>query len=160
MPAAPRPRARDTILYGGLTAGLLDACDATVFFGALGARPERIAQYIASALVGPASFEAGAATIALGVALHFMVAICIATTFYLLSRWVPALVARPVVGGLGFGVAAYFVMGHVVVPLSRARSSSAFSLPVFLNGVIGHAVLIGLPIALFAARSARRRPAA
>jgi hypothetical protein len=158
MATAQRPRARDTILYGGLTVGLLDACDATVFFGALGVRPDRIAQHVASGLIGPASFEGGAATIILGVVLHFTVAICIATTFYLLSVRIPALVAHPVIGGLGFGVAAYFVMGHVVLPLSRVKSSSgAFSFPVFANGVIGHAVLIGLPIALFAARSARRR---
>lgn len=157
MATAQRPRARETILYGGLTVGLLDACDATVFFGALGVRPERIAQHVASGLLGPASFEGGAATIALGVALHFTVAICIAATFYLLSLRIPALVAHPVLGGLGFGVAAYFVMGHVVLPLSRVRTSGAFSFPVFVNGVVGHAVLIGLPIALFAARSARRR---
>jgi hypothetical protein len=158
MAIAQRPRALDTILYGGLTVGLLDACDATVFFGALGARPDRIAQHVASGLLGPASFDGGAATIALGVVLHFTVAICIATTFYLVSLRIPALVSHPVIGGLGFGVAAYFVMGHVVVPLSRVRmSTSGFSFPVFVNGVVGHAVLIGLPIALFAARSARRR---
>jgi hypothetical protein len=157
MAIVQRPRARDTILYGGLTVGLLDACDATLFFGALGASPERIAKSVASGVLGPASFEGGAATIVLGVVLHFTVAICIATTFYLLSQWIPALVTHPVIGGLGFGVAAYFVMGHIVLPLSRARSGGPFSLPVFLNGVIGHAVLIGLPIALFAARSARRR---
>ena len=55
----------------------------------------------------------------LGVVLHFTVAICIATMFYLLSLRIPALVTHPVIGGLGFGVAAYFVMGHIVVPLSR-----------------------------------------
>ncbi|HEU4733085.1 MAG TPA: hypothetical protein VFT22_34565 [Kofleriaceae bacterium] len=155
MATVRSPRARDTILYGGLTAGLLDACDATLFFGSLGARPERIAQHVASGLLGPASFEGGAATIVLGVILHFTVALCIATTFYLLGRSIPALVTHPVPGGLGFGVAAYFVMGHVVVPLSRAKTSGVFSPPVFVNGVVGHALLIGLPIALFAARSAR-----
>jgi hypothetical protein len=157
MAIAMTPRARDTILYGGLTVGLLDACDATLFFGALGAKPDRIAQHVASGLLGPSSFDGGAATIVLGVVLHFTVAICIATTFYVLSQRIPALVTHPVIGGLGFGTAAYFVMGHVIVPLSRARSGGAFSLPVFLNGVIGHAVLIGLPIALFAARSAHQR---
>jgi hypothetical protein len=158
MASAQLPRARDTILYGGLTVGLLDACDATLFFGALGARPERIAQHVASGVLGPASFDGGAATIVLGVVLHFTVAICIATTFYLLSRRIPALVTHPVIGGLGFGVAAYFVMGHVVVPLSRVHGSGTFSFPVFVNGVLGHALLIGLPIAVFASRSARKAP--
>jgi hypothetical protein len=153
------PRARDTILYGGLTAGVLDAFDATLFFGSLGARPDRIAQHVASGLLGPASFEYGAASIVAGVVLHFCVAMSIATTFWLLSQRIPAMSSHPVIAGLGFGTAAYFVMGHVVLPLSRARSGGAFSFPVFVNGVVGHAVLIGLPIALWAARSARTRAA-
>lgn len=149
------PRALETILYGGLTVGLLDACEITLYVVLRGGRPERIAQHVASSLLGPSSFEGGAAPIVLGIVLHFMVAISIATTFYLLCRIVPALLARPVVAGLCFGVAAYFVMGHVVVPLTRVKQAAVFSLPGFINGVVGHAVLIGLPIALWAARSVR-----
>lgn len=158
-PPRQPPRARDTILYGGLTAGVFDAFDATLFFGALGAKPDRIAQHVASGLLGKASFDYGAASIAAGVVLHFCVAISIATVFWLLSQRIAALSTHPVIGGLAFGTAAYFVMGHVVVPLSRARSGGAFSFPVFVNGVVGHAVLIGLPIALWAARSIRTPPA-
>ncbi|MEO7733245.1 MAG: hypothetical protein ABIY55_19940 [Kofleriaceae bacterium] len=153
------PRARETILYCGLTAGVLDAFDATLFFGALGAKPDRIAQHVASGLLGPASFEYGAASIVAGIVLHFCVAMSIATTFWLLSQRISAMSSHPVIAGLGFGAAAYFVMGHVVLPLSRARSGGAFSFPVFVNGVVGHAVLIGLPIALWAARSVRTRAA-
>jgi hypothetical protein len=66
MAVSSSPRARDTILYGGLTAGVLDAFDATLFFGALGATPDRIAQHVASGLLGPASFDDGAASIVAG----------------------------------------------------------------------------------------------
>ena len=155
MAIVQRPRARDTILYGGLTVGLLDACDATLFFGALGATPERIARHVASGLLGPSSFTGGALPIVLGVVLHFAVAISIATVFYVLSQGIPALWRRPVLGGLGFGVAAYVVMTWIVVPLSRATHGTP-SLRVLINGVVGHAVLVGLPIALWAARSVRR----
>jgi len=149
-----RPSVRDTILYGGLTAGLLDACDASLFFGSRGASPPRIAQYISSALLGKAAFDGGAATVALGIALHFAVALSIATAFYLASRWIPALVRRPVIGGLAFGVVAFAGMNWGVVPLTRATHSLALPpLAVLINGVVGHAVLIGLPIALWAARS-------
>jgi hypothetical protein len=154
MTLLQRPRARDTILYGGLTVGLLDACDAVLFFGARGASPDRIAQHVASGLLGRASFEYGAASIVAGVVLHFAVALSIATVFYVLSLRIPALVRHPVSAGLVFGVAAYFVMDNVVVPLSRAPTGR-FALSVLINGVVGHAVLIGLPIALFAARSVR-----
>lgn len=149
----PAPRARDTILYGGLTAGLLDACDATLFFGARGASPERIARHVASGLLGPSAFGGGPAVIVLGVVCHFAVALSIATVFYLLARRLHGLVAHPALGGVAFGVAAYFVMGHVVVPVSRAPSPGAFSWPVFANGVLGHGLLVGLPIALWARRA-------
>jgi uncharacterized membrane protein YagU involved in acid resistance len=161
MESLQAPRARDTILYGGLTAGFFDAWDATLFFGSRGAPPDRIAQHVASGLLGPASFSYGAASIVAGVILHFCVALCIATTFYLFARKIPWLVQHPVVSGLGFGVLAYEVMDHVVVPLSRvARPAhpAPFSWAVWTNSVVGHAVLIGLPIALWAARSARKRP--
>jgi len=156
MASVQRPRARDTILYGGLTVGLLDACDATLFFGSRGASPERIARAVASGLLGPSSFEGGAGPVVLGVLCHFAVAISIATVFYVVSGWIPALVRRPVIGGLAFGVVAYFVMTHVVVPLSRAKDGGWPPFPVVVNGVVGHAVLVGLPIALWAARSVRR----
>ena len=149
-----QPRALDTILYGGLTAGLLDACDAVLFFGSRGARPDRIAQHVASGLLGRASFGHGAASIAAGVVLHFAVALSIATVFYVLCRRISIMVRHPVLAGLVFGVAAYFVMDNIVVPLSRAPTGR-FALPVLINGVVGHALLVGLPIALFAARSTR-----
>lgn len=154
MALAQPPRARDTILYGGLTIGVLDACDATLFFGSRGISPERIARHVASGLLGPASFEGGTAPIVLGVVLHVTVAICIAATFYLLARRLPALVEHPVAGGLAFGVAAYFVMSWIVVPLSRAPHGAP-PLPVLINGIVGHALLVGLPPALWAARSTR-----
>ena len=160
--AVMQPRARDTILYGGLTAGLLDACDAVMFFGSRGASPERIARHVAAGLLGPSSFQAGGWVIPLGVVLHFAVALSIATVFYLVSGRLPALLRHPVVAGLGFGVVAFFVMSWGVVPLSGAPHGSGIPpLAVMVNGIVGHAVLIGLPIALFAARSIRRpaRPA-
>ncbi|HEY0191221.1 MAG TPA: hypothetical protein VGC42_08890 [Kofleriaceae bacterium] len=150
------PRARDTIVYGGLTAGMLDACDAMAFFGARGASPQRIARYVASELVGPGAFDGGGSMIVLGVVGHFAVALAIAATFWGLARRLRAPVEHPVIGGIGFGVAANVVMDHVVVPLSRAPAAAgAFSWAVLANGVLGHALLIGLPIALWAARSSR-----
>ena len=161
MAFAQAPRARDTILYGGLTAGFFDAWDATLFFGSRGAAPDRIAQHVASGLLGRASFSYGAVSIVAGIILHFCVALSIATTFYLFARKLPVMIKHPVISGLAFGVIAYEVMDHVVVPLSRVPTPATappFSWAVWTNSVVGHAVLIGLPIALWAARSARKRP--
>jgi hypothetical protein len=60
----------------------------------------------------------------------------------------PILVRRPVPCGLGFGVAVYFFMKYVVLPLSAVVRLTPFD-PL---AMIGHAFLVGLPIALVARR--------
>lgn len=140
------------IVAGGLVAGVLDALDAIVAFKlVLGFDPVPIYQFVASGALGPAAFSGGLATAALGLAIHFVIAFSAAAVFTLASvRW-RALVTRPAVTGAAFGVLVYLVMTHVVVPLSKIPASP-FSLPLALNGVIGHALLVGLPIAVAARR--------
>jgi hypothetical protein len=55
---------------------------------------------------------------------------------------------RAVLFGLLYGTAVYFFMNYLVLPLS-----APFHLGLFLNGVIGHALLVGIPIALCARRT-------
>jgi hypothetical protein len=150
-----RPRAFDTILYGGLVVGILDGLFALIFYGLiLGVKPLRIFQSVASGLLGKASFEGGVQTFLLGILLHFVVALCIAAVYYAVSLKLPVLIDRAVVCGLIYGMIAYLGMNYLVIPLSAARSGS-FSLSVFLPAFIGHALLVGLPIALIARRSAK-----
>lgn len=152
-----RPRAFDTILYGGLVVGILDGLFALVFYGLiLSAKPMRIFQSVASGLLGRASFEGGIPTFLLGILLHFVVASCIAAVYYLASLKLPVLIHRPVVCGLIYGMLAYLGMNYVVIPLSAARSGP-FSLRLFLPAFIGHALLVGLPIALLTRRSAKAK---
>lgn len=155
------PRARDTILYGGLTAGFFDFWDATLFFGSRGVPFDGLWRFVASGVLGPSARDLGTAGVIIGVICHFCVAFGIAATFYLFARKIRWLVAHPVLSGLGFGVLAHEVMQHVVVPLSRVATPAKpapFSWAVWTNSIVGHALLIGLPIALWAARSARKRP--
>ena len=79
------------LAYGTLVVGVLDLTDALVFFGLRGARPIRIGQSIAAGLLGRAAFSGGWPTALLGVALHFVIALCIVTTYGLLSRRLPLL---------------------------------------------------------------------
>jgi hypothetical protein len=149
-----RPRALDTILYGGVVVGILDGLFALVFYGLiLGVQPMRIFQSVASGLLGRASYDGGVPTFLLGILLHFVVASCIAAVYYLASLKLPILIRRAVVCGLIYGVLAYLGMNYVVIPLSAA-GSGRFSLRTFLPAIIGHALLVGLPIALLARRSA------
>jgi hypothetical protein len=99
------PRAFDTILYGGLVVGILDMLFAFTFYGLmLGAQPLRIFQSVAAGLLGrTVAYEGGIRTFLLGVLLHFVVATCIATVYYLGSRILPLLIRHPVASGLMYG---------------------------------------------------------
>jgi hypothetical protein len=144
------------ILWGGLIAGVLDGLDALLFFSlVMGAAPGRIFQFIASGLLGPKAFESGGSAL-LGVVCHFIVAFGAATAYYLLSRMVPSLLARPFLWGPLFGVGVYAFMQYVVIPLSLVPRRVAPTSIGLLNQLFAHTVLVGLPIALAARWSARK----
>ncbi len=155
-----RPRAFDTIVLGGLAIGVLDFLDATIFFIVYtGTTLVRVWQSVAAGILGrDAAVAGGWGTAALGIFLHFVIAFIVATVYFAGTRATGLLVRYPVVSGLAFGVIANFVMQWVVIPLSNAGgpTPAPFRWPVFLNSVIGHALFVGLPVALIAARSARR----
>src|SRR6266481_7239190 len=156
-----RLRALETILYGGLVVGILDLLFAFTFYGLiLGARPLRIFQSVAAGLLGrTAAFEGGVRTFLLGILLHFVVATCIATVYYVATLLLPVLIRHAVASGLIYGMIAYLGMKYVVVPLSAiGQRGSLPRLPIFLTEIIGHAFLVGLPLALLARRSARGTP--
>jgi uncharacterized membrane protein YagU involved in acid resistance len=140
------------ILWGGLIAGILDAVDGVIAFGTQGLSSIQVLQYIASGALGQSAFQGGLATAALGALFHFFIALVAAAVFVLAGGWAPVLKTRPVPFGLLYGAAVYFFMNYLVLPLS-AVVPSRFNLALFLNGVIGHALLVGLPITLFARRS-------
>ena len=152
-PLPGRPRALDTILYGGLVVGILDGLFALIFYGLiLGVKPIRIFQSVAAGLLGKASYDGGISTFLLGILLHFLVATCIAAVYCLVSLKLPVLISHPVICGLIYGLIAYLGMNYVIVPLSAIGSRPSPPLRIFLPAFIAHAFLVGLPIALIARR--------
>jgi hypothetical protein len=154
----PRPRAFQTIVFGGLAIGVLDFLDATLFFGLYFSVPfQRVWQGVSAGVLGTEAARAGGwNTAVLGILLHFVVGFCIAAVYYAGARNIPFMIERPIISGLIFGVAAHFAMKYVVIPLSAIGAVAPYSLPNFLNSVIGHALLVGLPVALIASWSAGR----
>jgi uncharacterized membrane protein YagU involved in acid resistance len=153
-----RPRAIDTIPLGGLLIGIFDLLFAFIFYALiLGVPPLRIFQSVAAGVLGrPSAIAGGVRTFMLGIVLHFVVATCIATVYFIATQVLPVLVRHPVVSGLIYGVVAYFGMKWIVIPLSAIGQRGTLPrLPVLLTEVIGHALLVGLPVALLARRSAR-----
>ena len=138
------------LLLGGLTAGVLDLLDAFVFFGLRGVPPSRILQSIAAGVLGRASYQGGAGSAALGFALHFVIALLIVATYFAAVRLLPVLNRRPFLAGPLFGLAAYFVMNYVVIPMSAITPGAHPGGAVLVNGLLIHAFGVGLPAGLFA----------
>jgi hypothetical protein len=141
------------VLAGGLVAGTLDIVYACVFWGLKrGVPAQRILQSVAAGLLGKASFEGGRATAALGLGLHFFIALSMSVTYYLVARRWPLLRERPLLCGVGYGLLLYAIMNYVVLPLSAAGPGTKDALWITLSIAV-HALLIGVPIAVFARRA-------
>ena len=142
------------VLAGGLVAGALDITYACVFWAIKAGVPaERIFQSVAAGLLGKDSFSGGWPTAILGLALHFFIATTMSVTYFLVARRAPVLGRRPIPFGAAYGLLLYLIMNYVVVPLSAApRGGAKDPLWVALSIVV-HAVLIGIPIALFTRRA-------
>jgi hypothetical protein len=154
-----KPTAFHTIVLGGLAIAGLDFLDASIFFSQYFGIPlSRVWQGVAAGVLGRESAVAGGwNTAALGIVLHFVVAFCIATAYYFLARNISFLIRHPVTSGLVYGVVANYVMQFVVIPLSAIGwRSTPFDLGTTLNNVIGHALLVGLPLGLIAGWSAKK----
>ena len=134
------------VLLAGLAAGVGDTLLA---IGMYHVGPGPIYRSVASGLIGrDAAVRGGLVTAALGMFLHFFIATTAAAVYFAASSKLKLLVEQAVPCGLAFGVAVYFFMKEVVVPLSAARP-----IPFTWAGLVGHALLVGLPIALVARRS-------
>jgi hypothetical protein len=132
---------RTAIIVGGLVAGTLDAVLAFVSFG------WGMPRGIASALMGRKAFDGGAATWALGLALHYLIALLAAAVYCAASRKLPFLKVNFVFCGLCYGVGVYLVMNLVVVPLSAfPLPTGPFTVSALIHGLVGHMLIIGLPI--------------
>ena len=136
------------ILLGGLGAGVLDLIGACVTNAPRGVTPLRVAQSIASGLLGAKAFQGGYKTAALGVGLHFVIALGAAAAFCLTSARLRWLVERPYLSGALYGIAVYWFMQLIVLPLSAIPFKLNFSWPAVTTGLIVHVLCVGLPIAL------------
>ena len=147
------PSAFQTIVYGGLTIGVLDAlaASANTYFRS-GATPDVVWHFVASAVIGrDASYNGGAATVVLGLFFHFCVAFGAATGYYVLCRLIPAMLRYPLISGPLYGVFVYFFMGWLIVPLTAAPKLP-FAVSGMVIGIITHIICVGSPPAYIARR--------
>jgi len=144
-PLSASPRPLPAILVGGLIVGVLDLVYAILIYNPQ--NPIRIPQTIASGVLGMKSYSGGAQSAALGVVLHFIIALGAATVYYVASRKLEILVCQAVLFGFIYGALVYLFMHLIVLPLSAAPKGN---MPFIYHATefVWHWFGVGLPIAL------------
>ncbi|MGC1105984.1 MAG: hypothetical protein WA876_05560 [Candidatus Acidiferrales bacterium] len=138
-----------TVVWIGLAAGTLDISENIIFNAFRHITPYMIFQYIASGLIDGRSFTMGAASVALGVAIHYAIAMTWTVVFYVASRKMMILTRRAAICGIVYGGVVYVIMNFVVLPLTRVpHSAKAATLASRISGVLALLFCIGLAIAL------------
>jgi hypothetical protein len=133
-----------TILLGGLAIGTLDILWAIAMNAIQGKGPLWVLQSVAGGLLGAATFEGGVRTAILGTLIHYSIATTVMTTYYLVSRRVPALARRPFLFGPLYGILVYVVMYQLVLPLSAWHTSGIKLGSGLAKGLFIHLFGIGL----------------
>lgn len=136
-------------LLGSLVAGVLDATDGVVaYFLAYGMNPIQVLQFIASGALGKAAFSGGLGAALAGMVFHFFIAAVVAGVFAMAAARLSFLQKHWVAAGLVYGAGVWFFMNFIVLPMTQVEPAPP-SIAMLLNGVIGHALFVGLPIAYY-----------
>ena len=153
--ATARSNGFSVVVTIGLIAGTLDITDSLVFNHFRGITPTMVFQYIATGLIGTRATNLGLASVALGVVLHYTIALTWTAIFYAASRKLAILTRRPVICGLLYGAFVYVVMNFIVLPLSCVpRVHGTATLAARINAVVALLLCIGLTISLLVRRLA------
>jgi hypothetical protein len=138
------------ILLAGLVTGVIDGLFASIQSFFYDSNPERVFQGVASTLLGPSALDGGARTAAIGLLMHFGVALGWSAVFLLLYESLPrlrSLVQSPL-GPLKvaavYGPFIWLVMSLVVIPLLVHHPTVIR--PRWWIQLIGHIPCVGLPI--------------
>jgi hypothetical protein len=149
-----RPIVLWTSIWIGLVAGTLDITENLVFNLFRGITPWRVFQYIASGLIGSKAFQSGWASFALGVVVHYAIALFWTAVFYVASLRVAIVLRRPVLSGLIYGGVVYLIMNFIVLPLSGIpHPGKPITLASRINGVLALLFCIGLTISILMRRT-------
>ncbi len=115
-------------------------------------------QYIASGAKGVSAFTGGNSAALLGIFLHLLISLGIASVFFLSTARVPLLRRHVIAGALLYGIGVWFVMHRIVTPLSETPPIPDPTTPWLLEEIIEHIVLIGLPLGILVRLNRNIRP--
>lgn len=145
------------IVIATLIAGTLDILSAFVFAGMAGMTPGGVLIYVASGPFGDGVRGGDAGWAAAGLAVHYAIMACMAAAYVQAAARMPALVRHPVAAGLLYGLLLWLLMYWLVKPLRWPDAPLPHTAWGIGNALFSHCILVGLPIALVAARHFRSR---
>jgi hypothetical protein len=137
--------------------GTLDIMFAMVLTVVFGREIGNMLRYVGSGPF-PQATEMGAGGAILGLVVHFALMATMAAVYVIAARRLPALVERPIQWGVLYGLATYVVMNWLVVPMRFGTPLPPSPLSMATQ-LFAHIALVGVPIALIAARYLKPQPA-
>lgn len=105
------------VVAAGLAGGAVDFVYACAVGLSSGRSVQRVWQGVASGLIGKPAGEMGWVSSALGMAIHFSIALTMAAAFAVAAGRLPLLYRRPWSAGVLYGLVLYGVMYGIVLPL-------------------------------------------
>lgn len=159
--ATTSPAARDSLLRlsvtGGIISGVLHLLiQQGIVFGLILKTPmiDQL-QFVASGIMGESAFAGGLTTALLGLVLDFIMITIMAGVFILSVDRIPLLRRNVIVGSILYGFGVFIVMNLIVLPLSAAPVLPAPPMWLFIELVLQHILLIGLPLGILVQRNAK-----
>jgi len=142
-------------VIGGLILGMLHLIiQSWLVFSLLEQNPFiSVLQYVASGAMGNAAFTGGPATALLGLVLDFLMTTIMAGVFILSADQIPLLRSHVIPGSLLYGFGVFIVMNFIVLPLSAAPPLPAPPMWLFIEMILEHVLLIGLPLGILVRRN-------
>lgn len=135
-------------------AGTLDILGAMLLAALSGTGPVQVLQSVASGPLGKSAMSSPAYALH-GLFVHFTIMLAMVTAYMIAATRLELLRKRPLLGGVAYGVGLWLFMYWVVLPI---RWPSLFP-PADSGQIAGqlfcHIALVGIPIALIAARGER-----
>jgi len=133
------------IVVATLVCGTFDILLATILTVWRGREIGAMLRFVASGPFPPAT-DWGAGGAILGLAVHYALMALMIAVFVFAARRSPAILDRPLLAGLGFGLIAYVVMNLIVVPLRFPAAWPPKPLAIGTQ-LFAHIVLVGWPSA-------------
>ena len=140
------------IAVATLVAGTLDIASAIVTTALRGKSVTAMLQFVASGPFGEWPRTSGALGALVGLGVHFAIMAVMVAAFVAAARLLPRLYEWRLLYGVAYGVLLYLIMYWLVIPLRWPPRPDAVVTPMsVLMPLAIHILLVGIPIALFAA---------